>query len=285
MTEHTDPSWSIGIYHGGSPFHFEPASGIVNPVLTPAVITEYDADLVADPFMLRRGGRWWMFFEAMQRGTKRGDIALAVSDDALRWSYEGIVLSEPFHLSYPYVFEWDGEVFMIPEALGAEAISLYRADPFPTAWKLEAKLIPGRHADPSIVRWDGKWWIFTCPRPKINDVLELWIADELTGPWRQHPRSPIINGNAAIARPGGRVLEVDGRLIRYTQDCAETYGRQVRAFEIQRIDEEEYEEREWPGGPVLTASGNGWNRTGMHNIDPIRLDDGTWIACVDGHCR
>jgi hypothetical protein len=283
MSHAQDPPWSIGIYRGGSPFEFAPTTEVVNPVLTPADVSEYDAELVADPFMLHSDGTWSMLFETLKSGTRKGDIALATSDDALHWTYGGIVLSEPFHLSYPYVFEWDGDVFMIPETLGLDAVSLYRADPFPSRWTFEAKLIPGLHADPSIVRWDEKWWLFTCPRPN-NDTLRLFVADELTGPWREHPRSPVVRGDAAIARPGGRILETEGRLIRYAQDCSESYGRQVRAFEIAKLNEVEYEEREWPGGPVLTASGSGWNRSGMHNIDPKRTEDGGWLACVDGQC-
>jgi hypothetical protein len=79
------------------------------------------------------------------------------------------------------------------------------------------------------------------------------------------------------------MLSWDGRLFRFSQDCTGCYGRQVRAFEIERLDAEGYRERECPESPILIASGAGWNGKCMHHIDAHRLDDGRWIACVDGY--
>jgi hypothetical protein len=73
------------------------------------------------------------------------------------------------------------------------------------------------------------------------------------------------------------------RIIRYAQDDAPFYGRQVRAFEITTLTTTQYAEREVPESPVLQPSGGGWNAKGMHHIDPHRLDDTHWLASVDGH--
>ncbi len=82
-------------------------------------------------------------------------------------------------------------------------------------------------------------------------------------PWTEHPESPIIIGDANIARPGGRVIILDHRIVRYTQDDDPTYGNQVRAFEITELTTTSYEEKEVPESPILEASGNGWNAEGM----------------------
>jgi len=37
------------------------------PVLTAADIPDVSADFVADPFLLQRDGRWFLFFEIMER--------------------------------------------------------------------------------------------------------------------------------------------------------------------------------------------------------------------------
>ncbi len=52
--------------------------------------------------------------------------------------------------------------------------------------------------------------------------------------------------------------------------------------EITELTTKRYHEREVNESPVLKASGVGWNASGMHHIDPHLLDDGRWIACVDG---
>jgi hypothetical protein len=277
-----DLMWSIGIYTGESPLLLSPAEGVDNPVLTREQVRDVPASFVADPFMVFRDGAWYMFFEVLNRETERGEIGLAISSDGLSWTYRQIVLAEPFHLSYPYVFEWQGEYYMIPETLAAQCVRLYRAETFPTRWSCVGSLIEGSFADPSIFRFDDKWWMFACATPYQHDALRLYFAEELNGPWREHPSNPIVSGNRHNARPAGRVLTFDGKIIRFSQDCVPVYGTQVRAFEIQELSTSNYVERELQCSPVLTASSDGWNALGMHHVDAHLRADGSWIACVDG---
>lgn len=274
--------WSIGIYTGDSPFQLQAPANKINPVLTRADVTDVPAEFVADPFMVHKDGRWYMFFEVMNSETKQGEIALATSDDALTWTYRQIVLNEPFHVSYPYVFEWEGEHYMVPETLGASAICLYKADEFPARWSRQQKLIEGSHADPSIFRFDDLWWMFACSTPYGHDTLRLYFARDLVGPWKEHPRSPIVKGDKCRARPAGRVLQLDHRLVRFAQDCGTQYGTRVRAFEISELTRERYVETESEQSPILLPAEHGWNGSGMHHVDAHLHLRGRWIACVDG---
>jgi hypothetical protein len=273
--------WSIAMYAGNSPLHLSAAPGVSNPVISAADVTDVPARFVADPFMVKVDGLWHMFFEVLNNASNKGDIGRATSKDGLAWKYERIVLQESFHLSYPYVFQWKDDFYMIPETLGGEAVRLYRAARFPDEWVLVKDLVPGKHADPSIFYHDKKWWLFTCPTPHQHDTLNLYSADSPDGNWIKHPSSPIISGNKSIARPGGRVLDFDGRLLRFTQDCVPTYGKQVRAFEITELTATIYKEHEVAESPVLVPDGSAWNASGMHHVDPHRVD-GKWLACVDG---
>ncbi|HEV8169020.1 MAG TPA: hypothetical protein VGP59_06725 [Pyrinomonadaceae bacterium] len=269
--------WSISIYRGDSPFSLEPA----DPVLTKDSVTDVPAAFVADPFMLRHDDAWHMFFEVMNAERNRGEIGLATSDDALSWTYQQIVLKESFHLSYPHVFEFRNEYFMVPETLAAGAVCLYKADDFPSRWSCVAKLVEGQFADPTIFHFNDRWWMFACSTPYQHDTLRLFNASALTGPWMEHPQSPIINGDKRRARPAGRVLELDNKLFRFAQDCVPQYGSGVSTFEITRLTPTTYTEVEIGHGPLLKASGNGWNASGMHHID-ARQYNGQWLACVDG---
>jgi hypothetical protein len=133
--------FAIGIYSGASPFEMKPAAGVSNPVLSRKRITEIPAGTVADPFMIKVRGSWYMFFELTNQIRHKGEIALATSKDALDWRFEQIVLAEPFHMSYPYVFEWEGEIFMIPETGRARSVRLYKARQFPKNWQHVATLL------------------------------------------------------------------------------------------------------------------------------------------------
>lgn len=273
--------WSIGIVAGDPPWALDGRS-VANPVLTAADVTDTAATSVADPFLLRVDGRWHMLFEIDNWNSWKGEIGCATSGDGLEWKYEGIVLAEPFHLSYPHVFAADGGIYMTPESSQAQAVRLYRARRFPNEWEHVADLVSGLpFADPTIVRHGGRWWLFTETSGGGDDTLRLFHADGLMGPWTEHPQSPIVRGDAAVARPAGRIVSVDGRLVRFAQNCRPAYGTDVRAFEILTLTADDYAERPLREAPLL-GPGAGWNAGGMHHVDPVAVGPGRWLAAVDG---
>lgn len=269
------------MYAGTSPFHLLPHPKISNPVLTCGDVSDIPAILVADPFMVHSPGRWFMFFEVVNRDTRRGEIGLATSSDGFSWTYEKIVLAEPFHLSYPHVFKWGEDYYMIPETRQAGAVRLYRASAFPGDWRYQSTLLDIEGTDPSVFHYANTWWMFLCTPPAGHASLKLYMADEPTGPWREHPKNPIVGENPSIARPAGRVMVGDGKVVRYAQDCSREYGVCVRAFEISELTPETYLERESRFSPVLAPTGSGWNGEGMHHLD-LHACENSWIACVDG---
>jgi hypothetical protein len=275
--------WSIGVYAGSSPFELAPHPLLRPlPVLTAASLGGIKAGGVADPFMMYHNHQWWMFFEVENWHSGRGEIGLASSSDGLAWNFEGIVLKEPFHLSYPHIFEFGGAYYMIPESRECGAVRLYKADVFPWRWTFQRELIHGDLADTTPFYYAGKWWIMALEGFKRNDALLIYFSDHLEGPWQAHAGNPILQNNRRIARPAGRVISYEGSLIRFTQDCEERYGRMVRAFRIEELSPTSYVEQAIGNVPILGASGQGWNASGMHHVDAHCLAPNAWIACVDG---
>lgn len=274
--------WSIGIYSGPSPLALRPAPECSNPVLQADDVTDARAKFVADPFLVRHGERWCMFFEVLDQDRKLGSIAVAESDDGFRWSYIGIVLQEEFHLSYPFVFAWQGRHYMIPESLRADEVRVYCAESFPRRWSFAGSLIKGRHADPSLHRGRRHWWLFTCPSSPRHDTMALFYAPSPLGPWRRHPRNPVVRDDPVTARPAGRPLVVDGRILRFAQQCTPDYGTAVHAMEITSLSQRSYSERPRGENPILGPSSEEWNKGGMHHLDAHRLDSDLWLAAVDG---
>jgi hypothetical protein len=276
--------WSIAIYAGASPFALSTAPGVTNPVLTARDVNDVSARYVADPFMIRKGSGWYMFFEVLDETTGRGKIAYAESANALNWTYKRVVVDEPFHLSYPYVFACNNEIYMVPESGNALAVRLYRAVEFPIRWEFAGDLLAGKpYCDSSLVRYHDYWWLFAVADPARNDSLCLYRSERLEGPWTEHPRSPVVTSNPHLARPAGRIFECDGRLFRYAQDDSPWYGRQVWALEVTKLTPADYAEKLVTEHPVLRQGRFGWNSLGMHHVDPHPLGGNRWIACVDGH--
>jgi hypothetical protein len=265
--------WSVAIYRGASPLMLAPTGVVIRG----SDVTDVDASSVADPFLVRRDGRWFLFFEVIPRANHRGGvIAFAESDDAVHWHYGGVVLREPFHLSYPHVFEWQGQTYMTPE--NAHGVRLYRAAAFPRRWTYAGDLLLIEGADPTLFCFQ-KWWFLFVYAP--SKALRLFVSDRLTGSYQEHPRSPIV-ADDTCARPAGRIVIHDGLPLRFAQVGRPSYGTAVRAFRITELTPDSYREEELSPSPLLTASGTGWNANGMHHIDAHRLEDGTWIAAVDG---
>ncbi len=277
--------WSVGLYEGPSPILLGPATEIKNPVFTAQQVTDVKARFVADPFMTEHNGEFHLFFEVLNSKREKGEIGYARSHNMKEWSYGGIVLKERFHLSYPYVFFHEGKMYMLPECADSHEVKLYKATAFPLRWEYAATLIRSKKRyppllDPSIVHHEGRWYLFSNAR-KVHD-LHLFSADDLLGPWNEHPQSPILNASPHFARPGGRIVKDGEALYRYGQDGIPNYGSKVWAFRITELTAHSYREEEVPDGPVIGPGQEAWNNRGMHTIDAHQQKNGRWIALVDG---
>jgi hypothetical protein len=272
--------WSVGVYTGSSPFQLSEPRNVKNPVLTPADVTDFPVNIVAHPFMIIEGSRYYLFFTAKNdlSGEVSG-IGLAESNNGTDWHYRRIVLKEPFVLSYPYVFKYKNDYYMIPEAHTEKSVRLYRAMEFPYQWTYEKDLLTAdTFISASVVEYRGMWWMFVGRLG--NETLRLFYSSDLKSQWKEHPLSPIVAKDPNIARPGGRALVIDGKLYRIGQDCEPTYGYQALAFPITDISTTTY--REEAGVPLVKATSRGWNSDAMHHVDLHQLGDRKWIAAVDG---
>jgi hypothetical protein len=271
--------WTIGIYSGPSPLQLSPLAHVRNPVLTGADVNDLNVDTLAHPFMVVDRSRYYMFFTAKDLKTDQGAIGMAESDNGLEWRYRHIVIHEPFVLAHPYVFEWQNDYYMIPEAHTETSVRLYKATAFPDKWEYQKDLLTGDHfISPTLVRYKGMWWMFICVEG--NDTLRLFYASDFKGPWTEHPLSPVIKKDLHTARPAGRPFLFEGRLYRLGQDCLPVYGYQVHAFQITDISTKTYAEK-MIDAPVVKASSKGWNAQAMHHVDAHQIGRNRWIAAVD----
>jgi len=243
---------------------------------------------LADPFGVWRDGRLNLFVEAYDYRTRHGVIALIELDAAFAPVGRSVVLREPWHLSYPQVFEADGAYWMLPEAYRSGALTLYRAAEFPHVWEPAARLTLDTPAiDATPFRHDGLWWLAyspTGPQRWKQGRLHLAFAERLTGPWRLHPGNPVRN-DLTSSRPGGTAWIENGWPRLPVQDCSRTYGGGLRPLTIRRLDTERFEA---DAGPSLNLPpGAGLYTQGLHTLsacgpvtlfDVKRIDRSLWGA-------
>jgi hypothetical protein len=271
--------WSIGLYSGPDPLSLTPMEGVQNPVLTAEQVTDRDAQYVADPFLIRTDTGFAMFFEVL---ADKGDIAVATSEDGRLWEYQRVVLHEPFHLSYPHVFAHEGTYFMIPESYQAGEIRLYQADDFPYGWRYHGPLVTGGYLDPTPIHHEGRWYLLA--RDAERHTLRLFHADDLFGEWQEHPASPVVTDDPALARTAGRITVAGDRIFRFAQDSSDLYGLHVWALEVTELTPDSYREELVHPEPLLTGSGKGWNAKRIHQLSPLQTEGG-FVAAVDGYGR
>ena len=199
----------------------------------------------ADPFVLERDGKRWVFFEDYSYQEGRASIVCSELSALGEFGPRLPCLRHPsHHYSYPHVFRAGSELFMTPESFDSNRVDLYRCRQFPNEWVHEASLLEGKFVDTTIWEHEGLWWLMTTsadPGPGAGSLL-LFYAASLTGDWHFHPGNPIstdIRGN----RGAGCVLRSHNRLIRPSQSGAPSYGYSIAFNQITELSRKHYSER------------------------------------------
>lgn len=233
----------------------------------------------ADPFPIERGGRYYVFFEELPFATGKGYIsAMELLPDGSHGTPVR-VLEEKHHLSYPFLLETGGELYMIPESKGGRCIPLYRCVEFPARWEKVMDLMDEVSAVDATVHFhEGRWWLMASvvevEGAPASDELFVFHAERFpTREWTPHPMNPVVS-DARRARPGGALFVHEGRLYRPSQDCGPRYGWGINLNLVERLTPEEYAERPVtrgePGWAGDVACVHTFNRAGrLHVIDAL----------------
>lgn len=232
----------------------------------------------ADPFPLKVDGRYYIFFEDYVNELGRAHIAVVEVDENGIVSGPTEVLKLDCHLSYPFVFEWQGDYYMIPESGHRNAVELYRAVSFPYEWRPEKTLLEiSRPLDATVTEVDGMWWMFVNLEEQgvaVNwDELHLYHSDSLFGPWKPHARNPIVS-DVRSARPAGKLFWSNDELYRPSQDSSLRYGYATTINRITKLSAVAYNEAE----VVKILPDWDDNIIGVHTLN--FADDLTVIDCL-----
>jgi hypothetical protein len=218
------------------------------------VLASHANGYIADPFPFEHQGRHFIFVEQYLNTKRRGCIAVATADRK-GITPPQIVIEEPYHLSYPFVFEHDGQIWMIPESGAARSVSLYRAVEFPHRWTREACLAKGiEFYDATLLQHAGGFWFFGSSRVWAStswDILSIYRAESLSGLWTPHVHNPLLI-DAALSRPAGAFVRHGGRTLRPVQDCSRHYGGAVTFCRIDALDRSKFVQT--PVGRIRTGA-------------------------------
>ena len=202
----------------------------------------------ADPFILQRDSKYFIFLEELVYKEKRGKISVMEIDENGSHSTPKVILETNYHLSYPFLIEDHGELYMMPETKGNKTIEIYKCTSFPYEWTLEKIMFHDIMAvDSTIFKFENKYWLFTNIKENEGasayDELFLFFSDSLLGNWKPHPLNPIVS-DVKYARPAGNIFIYNDKIFRPSQNCSKHYGYGMQIREILTLTETDYEERQ-----------------------------------------
>ncbi len=195
------------------------------------------AGFKADPFGYMHQQKVRIIYEHFCQG--KGIIEVSSANGGSRK-----VLELDHHLSYPFLFSHADEMYCLPEQHESGKLTLYKFHPEEETLEAYAVLLNGfRAVDPSIIRYGEKWWLFcTDADQKGADVrLNIFYADQLTGPWQEHALNPVKT-DICSARPGGHLFIKEGRLFRPSQNSSNSYGGELNINQIEILSEDQFRE-------------------------------------------
>ena len=203
----------------------------------------------ADPFIIQKENKYYIFLEELIYKVNKGHISVIEMDEKGQYEEPVKVIDKPYHLSYPFVFKYEGDYFLIPESRSNKTIELYKCLEFPMKWEFQLNLMENIEAvDATLFYHRNKWWLFANmvenPGSSILDELFLFYSEKLCSKvWTPHPLNPVVS-DVRKARPAGGIYIHNGKIIRPSQNSSKRYGFGLKMNEIRKLNESEYEEIE-----------------------------------------
>lgn len=203
----------------------------------------------ADPFLFKYQNQQYVFFESLSYKTKKGKISCGLIDGNNIVNVMD-VLELDYHLSYPYIFKENGEIFMMPETMQNNRLEIYRCVNFPDKWELFTTAFEGETvADATFFNdQQNQKWLFVTKKVSINTdtTSELYIykVDSLKlNNLQPHKQNPVII-DSRIARNAGPIFEMDGKFYRPSQCSSDAiYGKALNINQIEKLNLDKYEEK------------------------------------------
>mgnify|MGYP006077186209 CR=1 FL=1 len=235
-------------------------------------------EYLADPFLFTYENKSYLFCESYDFIKKKGVIKSGLINEKGECHNLEIALEELHHLSFPYIFNDNGEIYMIPESAKNESVNLYKCLKFPHEWTLEKKILSNVKAvDTSILFYENIYWLFTTvvDLQGTSSDLHIYYADNLLGEWMPHKNNPIFS-DVSRSRNAGRIAIYKDNILRPSQSCLTRYGEKVVFNKIDILNKDAFKESfydEIDCKSIPNADGlHTWNK----NKDFLAFDYAKW---------
>lgn len=198
----------------------------------------------ADPFLIKFNGQKYIFFEDYDYRSKKGVLKSGIIEKKSIKDIRTLNISAK-HLSFPYIFEYNNEIFLLPEMDSGYGVNLYKSITFPHEWELVKQAFPGETFVDSTLFFDKECiWLLTSKKTTDilpeNNLFIYRIKDINFSEIIPHQNNPVYL-DTRHSRNAGAVFSVDGKLFRPSQrNVFGRYGFSINVRELVRISDSEF---------------------------------------------
>lgn len=195
----------------------------------------------ADPFVFEHNSKLFVFYEAYDLIEKKGKIAYSLLVGN-KFSDPKIIIEGKCHLSFPYIFKFNGDIYIMPESSGDYDLKLYRASCFPHKWDLFKKALPDVFACDSIfMEMNSQKFLLTnemfhnTPNGKSPSCWVKNYLYKVDGLDFCDDGIKIAEGEFGT-RNAGAMLTIGEKIYRIGQDCRNgIYGKGMILSEVKKL--------------------------------------------------
>ncbi|HWM48092.1 MAG TPA: hypothetical protein VNR11_14400 [Xanthobacteraceae bacterium] len=190
-----------------------------------------------------------LLVEALNAVTGKGELVRIRGECQTRIASPGRT-----HVSYPQTVLENGVPYVVPETAACDRPAIFRLDEDSLRKVADLDIDADAIIDPTLVRHDGRIYLFGNRRREGTAILHLWSAPSLFARFDAHPATPV-RVSARGSRMAGAVVTHSGQLFRLGQDCRHGYGDGLLCFRIEALSEREYREAFYAEAAFSTVKG------------------------------
>ncbi|EMW6553376.1 hypothetical protein AAFF16_001848 [Citrobacter werkmanii] len=196
----------------------------------------------ADPFIVEKADKLYVFYEAFSFRNSKGTLRCRVLDRELTEIDD--VRLEGFddlrcHLSFPFLIHINDQLFMIPESSERKEVILFQSVEFPARWKKIKVLISDTELTDNVFLTINET-CYLLSTTMDNEII-IHSAENIFGEWQRI--APSLKVSNHHHRGAGAPYLVDNKMYFLTQECTpETYGKSIYIKELVTLNDTVFDE-------------------------------------------
>lgn len=215
--------WQIGVIHSNlKKFIFSKDIPQINWVTCEFNVYQ------ADPFGIEKGGNLHLYYEEFLKEKNYAVLKCMVLNTDLKKIHDQIILDDGTHKSFPFLFESDDNLYMMPESGALNRLEIFECTEFPFKWKQKHQILDFACSDAILQKIENTWFLFYTKSkiPDENKTLYLRKSENLFGDWNLQTET-IVNDSNYSSRNAGSIYKLDEEYFRFAQNCSNSYGENV----------------------------------------------------------